>query len=60
VGVNREKVDLWKADVSPNLVKSMEEEKRIPLTMKAGELLEQLNRIGDIIERMAASRVGSA
>jgi hypothetical protein len=41
------------AGVSPNLVKTMEEEKRIPPTMKAVELLEQLNRIGDIIDRMA-------
>jgi XamI restriction endonuclease len=41
------------AGVSPNLVKSMEEEQRVPPTMKAAELLEQLNRIGDIIERMA-------
>ena len=41
------------AGVSPNLVKSMEDEQRIPPMMKAAELLEQLNRIGDIIERMA-------
>jgi hypothetical protein len=31
----------------------MEDEQRIPPTMKAAELLEQLNRIGQIIERMA-------
>jgi XamI restriction endonuclease len=41
------------AGVSPNLVKNMEDEQRIPPTMKAAELLDQLNRIGDIIDRMA-------
>jgi hypothetical protein len=41
------------AGVSPNLVKNMEDEQRISPTMKPAELLEQLNRIGDIIERMA-------
>ena len=41
------------AGISPNLVKNMEDEQRIPPTMKASELTEQLNRISEIIERMA-------
>ena len=35
------------AGVSPNLVKNMEEEQRVPPNMKAAELLEQLNRSGE-------------
>jgi hypothetical protein len=54
VSSNRDRL-IGLAGVSPNLVKSMEEEKRIPPTMKAGELLEQLNRIGDIIDQMAVT-----
>jgi hypothetical protein len=41
------------AGVSPNLVKNMEDEQRVPPTMKQSELIEQLNKIGNIIERMA-------
>jgi XamI restriction endonuclease len=41
------------AGVSPNLVKNMEDEQRVPPTMKQSELMEQLNKIGNIIERMA-------
>ncbi|MEI6708165.1 MAG: XamI family restriction endonuclease [Methylococcales bacterium] len=39
--------------VSPNLVKNMEDEKRVPPTMNKAELMEQLNKIGNIIEKMA-------
>jgi XamI restriction endonuclease len=41
------------AGVSPNLVKNMEDEQRVSPTMKQSELMEQLNKIGNIIERMA-------
>lgn len=41
------------AGVSPNLVKNMEIENRIPPKMKQPELLKQLDMIGDIIEKMA-------
>jgi XamI restriction endonuclease len=41
------------AGISPNLVKNMEDEQRVPPTMKQSELMEQLNKIGNIIERMA-------
>ncbi|MDP3008892.1 MAG: XamI family restriction endonuclease [Methylococcales bacterium] len=41
------------AGVSPNLVKNMEDEKRVPPTMNKAELMEQLNKIGNIIEKMA-------
>jgi len=39
--------------VSPNLVKSMEVEGRVPPKMKQDELIKQLSMIGDIIEKMA-------
>jgi XamI restriction endonuclease len=41
------------AGVSPNLVKNMEDEQRVSPTMKQSELMEQLDKIGNIIERMA-------
>jgi len=41
------------AGVSPNLVKSMEVDSRIPPRMKQSELIEQLKKIGHIISRMA-------
>jgi hypothetical protein len=41
------------AGVSPNLVKNMEINKRIPPKMKQAELTKQLETIGDIIEKMA-------
>jgi hypothetical protein len=41
------------AGVSPNLVKNMEDEQRVSPTMKQAELMEQLDKIGNIIERMA-------
>jgi hypothetical protein len=41
------------AGVSPNLVKNMEDEQRVPPTTKQSELMEQLSKIGNIIERMA-------
>lgn len=41
------------AGVSPNLVKSMEIEKRIPPKMSNHELVKQLELIGNIIEKMA-------
>lgn len=41
------------AGVSPNLVKTMEDSQRVPPTMKEAELIAQLGKIGDIIERMA-------
>lgn len=41
------------AGVSANLVKNMEGEKRIPPTMNKVELMEQLNKIGNIIEKIA-------
>jgi hypothetical protein len=41
------------AGVSPNLVKNMEDEQRVSPTMKQAELIEQLDKIGNIIERMA-------
>lgn len=41
------------AGVSPNLVKNMEDESRVPPMMNKSELTEQLNKIGDIIEKMA-------
>lgn len=41
------------ADVNPNLVKSMEKENRLPARMSAVTLDIELQKIGDIIERMA-------
>lgn len=41
------------AGISPNLVKSMEIDNRVPPKMKTRELNEQLEKIGDIIEKMA-------
>lgn len=41
------------AGVSPNLVKNMEINKRIPPKMKQGELTKQLETIGNLIEKMA-------
>jgi hypothetical protein len=41
------------AGLSPNLVKSMEIDNRVPPKMKPCELREQLKMIGDIIEKMA-------
>lgn len=41
------------AGISPNLVKSMEIDNRVPPRMKPKELNENLEKIGDIIERMA-------
>jgi hypothetical protein len=41
------------AGVSPNLVKNMEDEQRVSPAMKQSELMEQLGKIGNIIERMA-------
>ncbi|WP_341232035.1 XamI family restriction endonuclease [uncultured Methylophaga sp.] len=41
------------AKISPNLVKNMEIDNRIPPKMKSQELNEQLEKIGDIIESMA-------
>lgn len=41
------------AGVSPNLVKSMEVDGRVPPRMKQPELIKQLDMIGDIIEKMA-------
>jgi hypothetical protein len=41
------------AAISPNLVKSMEIDNRVPPKMKPTELNEQLEKIGDIIEKMA-------
>lgn len=39
--------------VSPNLVKSMETENRIPPRMDSNELISQLEKIGDTLEKMA-------
>jgi len=41
------------AGVSPNLVKNMEIEHRVPPKMKQPELIKQLKMIGDIIEKMS-------
>lgn len=41
------------AGISPNLVKSMEINNRVPPKMKPRELNEHLEKIGDIIENMA-------
>lgn len=41
------------AGVSPNLVKSMEIDNRVPPRMGGNELLKQLKMIGEIIERLA-------
>lgn len=41
------------AGISPNLVKSMEIDNRVSPKMKPRELNEQLEKIGDIIEKMA-------
>lgn len=41
------------AGVSPNLVKNMELNERVPPKMKQAELIEQLGLIGDIIEKMS-------
>lgn len=41
------------AGISPNLVKSMEIDNRVPPKMKPRELNEHLEKIGDIIEKMA-------
>lgn len=39
--------------VSPNLVKSMEINKRVPPRINHAELIEQLEMVGDIIEKLA-------
>nr|ABG21681.1 hypothetical protein [Providencia stuartii]ABG21693.1 hypothetical protein [Providencia stuartii] len=41
------------AGISPNLVKSMEVDNRVPPKMKPRELHEHLEKIGNIIEKMA-------
>jgi hypothetical protein len=41
------------AGISPNLVKSMEIDNRVPPKMKPRELNEHLEKIGEIIEKMA-------
>jgi len=41
------------AGVSPNLVKNMEINKKLPLQMNKAELMGNLEKIGDIIEKMA-------
>jgi hypothetical protein len=41
------------AGVTPNLVKNMEVENRVPPKMNKVELVKQLDMIGDIIEKMA-------
>lgn len=41
------------AGVNPNLVKSMEKENRLPARMSAATLNQELQKIGDIVERMA-------
>lgn len=41
------------AGISPNLVKSMEIDNRVPPKMKPRELNEHLEKIGDIIDKMA-------
>lgn len=41
------------AGVSPNLIKSMEINNRVPPKMKYNDLKRQLEKIGDIIEKMA-------
>lgn len=41
------------AGVSPNLVKSMEKNQRVPPKMKQSVLVEQLEKIGNIIEKMS-------
>ena len=41
------------AGLSPNLVKSMEVDRRIPPRMNQSKLLKQLEMIGEIIEKMA-------
>ncbi len=41
------------AGVSPNLVKTMEVHKKLPVKMKAPELIDNLQKIGNIIEKMA-------
>jgi len=41
------------AGVSPNLVKSMEVDKKLPPQMNKSELMANLEKIGDILERMA-------
>lgn len=41
------------AGVSPTLVKSMEDDKRLPMRMRVSDADAQLAKIGDIIERMA-------
>ncbi len=41
------------AGVSPNLVKTMEVNKKLPLQMKKAELMNNLEKIGGIIEKMA-------
>ena len=41
------------AGISPNLVKSMEVDNRVPPKMKPRELNEHLEKIGNIIEKMA-------
>lgn len=41
------------AGVSPNLVKNMELNNRVPPKMKENELMTQLSKIGNIIEKMA-------
>lgn len=41
------------ANISPNLVKNMEVDKQLPKRMKAIDLRNNLEKIGDIIEKMA-------
>ena len=41
------------AGISPNLVKSMETDNRVPPKMKPRKLNEHLEKIGNIIEKMA-------
>jgi type II restriction enzyme len=41
------------ASVNPNLVKSMEKENRLPVRMAAATLNQELQKIGDIVARMA-------
>jgi len=41
------------AGVTPNLVKTMEIQKKLPVRMKAPELIDNLQKIGNIIEKMA-------
>ena len=40
------------ADVTPNLINTMEKQKKIPPRMEAADLLSQLARIGDVISKL--------